>query len=124
MSKKVLIDAFYNQFHDFLEQLQKVMPEDTDFPTYIMGLKMMRTGNPMYLVREFIAQTKPFEASIKSRDEKFFLDYTFDEFANNDWLIQMINKIKGLWKGFSDNNKKCVWDYTNLLLAIGQKCSE
>jgi len=124
MSKKVFVDAFYNQFQDFLEQLEKVLPEDTDFPTYIMGLKMMRTGNPMYVIREFIVQTKSFEDSIIKRDERFFLEYTFNEFADNDWLIQMINKIKGLWKGFSENNKKCVWDYTNLLLSISQKCVE
>jgi RNA recognition motif-containing protein len=121
MSKKIFIDAFFNQFQDFLEQLEKVLPNDTDIPTYMMGLKIMRTGNPMYLVREFISQTSPFETSLRARDEKFFLDYTFDEFADNDWLIQMINKLKGLWQGFSDNNKKCIWDYINLLLDIGNR---
>ena len=124
MSKKVFMDAFYNQFADFVSQLQKVFPEDTDFPTYATGLRLMRMTNPLYIVKQFQASVLPFEESIRAKKEDFFLTYDFSQLGAEGWLMEVIAKLKGMWSTLSENNKKCIWDYINLLLDIAKRCAD
>lgn len=124
MSRKIFLDAFFNQFSDFLNQLIVVFPDDSDFPTYKTGLHLLQKTNPKLVPEQVILHVTPFEKTLRARDERFFLDYTFDEYAKDDALGMIIMKMKGLWSTLSDNNKKCVWDYTNLLLDLAKKYTE
>ncbi len=121
MSRKVLLDAFYNTFNTFMEQLVSVFPGDSDIPAYKTGLSLLQRTNPLLLPKEVIGHVAPFEASVRARDEKFFLDYSFSEYQDNA-LDQIIGKVKGLWSTLSDNNKKCIWDYIILLLDLAYRC--
>lgn len=118
------MDAFYNQFLDFVDQLQKVFPEDTDFPTYSSGLKLMRMTNPMYVIKQFRENVIPFEKIISEKKEEFFLEYDFAQLGAEDWLVQVISKLKNMWTTLSENNKTCIWDYINLLVHIAKKCGD
>lgn len=122
MSRKVFLDAFYNTFHTFMDQLVLVFPDDSDVPTYKTGVSLLQRTNPVLLPKEVLAHVSPFEASVRARDEKFFLEYSFNEYKD-DALDQIIGKVKGLWSTLSDNNKKCIWDYIILLLDLAYRCS-
>lgn len=118
MSKKVFVDAFFNQFGDFLDQLIKVLPDDTDLPAYKAGLGLLQRTNPTLVIKETFTHMGPFETVIRARNEDFFLTH---EFAEYDTLEQVISKIKSLWVGLSENNKNCVWGYLTILLDISKR---
>lgn len=120
MSKKVFLDAFYNQFSDFLTELTKVFPDDLDFPAYKTALLLLQKTNPRLVVDQIRLHVLPFEETIRARNESFFLDHTFSEYA--DTLDQVIQKLKGLWTQLTEANKKCVWDYIILLIDLTQRC--
>lgn len=122
MSRKVFLDIFYAQFSEFLDQLIKVFPEDTDFPTYKSGLFLLHKTNPILVPDQVLIHVGPFEETIKARDEKFILGYGFDQYAEDNALDLIIKKMKDRWGILSDNNKKVVWDYTILLLSLARKC--
>ncbi len=113
------MDAFYNQFLDFIDQLQTVFPNDTDFPTYASGLRLIRMTNPAYAITQFRENVFQFEESILAKKEDFFLSYDFEKHGAG---MEVITKLKNMWSGLSDNNKKCIWDYIGVLIQIAKKC--
>ena len=123
MSRKIFLDAFYGQFHDFLDQLIRVFPDDSDFPAYKTGLTLFQKTNPRIVPEQVHIHVTPFETSIRARDEKFFLDYQFSEYADDNALDLIISKMKVLWAGMSDGNKTVVWDYLTLLLDLASRCA-
>jgi len=122
MSRKIFLDAFYGQFSDFLDQLIQLFPNDTDFYTYKTGLHLLQKTNPKLVPEQVVLHVTPFEKTLRARDDRFFMDYRFEEYSDDDALGMIIGKMKDLWTSLSDHNKKCVWDYTNLLLDLGKRC--
>jgi hypothetical protein len=120
MSKKVLIDAFFNQFNSFLMELKQMYPEDPDFPVFITTLSMMKVANPM-LVLNFVKTeiVDPFGTKIKARDESFFMtqDYTTRE----DVDLNIVEKIKEYIQGMSPETKETVWKYIEIITKLCSK---
>ena len=124
MSRRVFVSAFYNHFQEFLDQLVGMFPEDSDFPAYKTTLSLLQMANPTLAPKEVHVYMKPFQTTIRSRDEKFFLDHSFSEFAQSDAIQQIIGKLKTMWATLSDNNKKCMWDYITLLMDLASRCND
>lgn len=122
MSRRIFLDAFYKQFGEFLDQLTLLFPEDTDLLAYKPMLSLLQRTNPMMAPKELVANLTPFEPSLRARDEKFFLDYSFDEYSDGG-IDQVIGKVKSMWGSITDANKKVIWDYVLLLLDLANKCS-
>ena len=123
MSKKVLIDAFFNQFNSFLGELKQMYPEDEDFPVFITTLSLMKTANPM-LVVNFVKteNVDPFAAKIQAKDESFFLgkDYT----TRDDVNLDIVEKIKQYILGMSPETKETVWKYIEIITKLCVKALE
>lgn len=124
MSKKILIDAFFNQFTDFLTELTKAFPEDADFPAYKVGLQLLKRSNPMIVINAIIEHVTPYEEMIKAKNSDFFLKHEFSEHTeNDDALEQVIRKLKGLWTTLGPVSQASVWGYINLLLDLAKRCA-
>jgi hypothetical protein len=122
MSRKILIDAFYNNFNDFVDQLIRVFPTDADFPTYRAGMSLFQMTNPLLPITEFRRCTQPFAQQIAAKDDAFFLNYAYDEFtATDNTLEPVIGKLKGMWSVLSESNRGHVWDYLILLSKIADR---
>lgn len=122
MSRRIFLDAFYKQFGEFLDQLSLLFPEDADLVGYKTMLGLLQRTNPLLAPKELVAQLTPFEPSLRARDEKFFLNYAFDEYTEGG-IDQVIGKVKGLWTGISESNKTVIWQYVLLLLDLANKCT-
>jgi hypothetical protein len=123
MSKKVLIDAFFNQFNSFLGELKQMYPEDADFPVFITTLSMMKAANPMLVVNFVKTEiVDPFGAKIQARDESFFMtqDYTVRE----DVDLNIVEKIKQYIQGMSPDTKETVWKYIEIITKLCSKALE
>jgi hypothetical protein len=125
MSKKVLIDAFFNQFGSFLTELKNMYPEDQDFPVFVSTLSLMKTANPMLVVnfvkKEIVDLYGP---QIDSRDEAFFMQ-SDDYLANRDDVdLNIVQKIKQYIQGMTPETKETVWKYVELISKLCKKALE
>ena len=123
-SRKIYIDAFFDQYEDFLQQMQDVFPSDPDWPLYIAGLNIFRRTNPLMVVQKTWKHISKFEDIIKSRDEKFFVDRDFSDITEGEEpLERTITKLKGMWAALSTHNRNIVWDYVNNITYLARKCA-
>jgi hypothetical protein len=122
MSKKVLIDTFFNQFTDFLKQLENMYPEDTDFPVFITTLDLLKSTNPMLVVNFVKTEIVDlFEDKIMKRDESFFMN---QDYSDKDVNIDIIRKVKEYIQNMTPKNKEIVWSYIELLTKLCKKILE
>jgi len=122
MSKKIFMDAFFTQFHEFMGQLTKVFPNDEDFKMYDDAVYLVQRMNPGLVVSEFGKHVLPYEDVIRKRDDGFFMNHTFDSLEPDNTMEQVIQKLKGYWTTLSDQNKSSIWGYITLLLDIHKRC--
>jgi len=122
MSKKIFMDAFFTQFHEFMGQLVKVFPDDADFKMYDDGVALVQRMNPGLVISEFGKHVGPFDEVIRKRDDGFFMNHTFDSLEPDNTMEQVIQKLKGYWTALSDQNKSSIWGYITLLLDIHKRC--
>jgi hypothetical protein len=123
MSKKIFMDAFFTQFHEFMVQLMTVFPNDHDFAVYDAGVSLLKNINPGIVIVEFNKHVLPFEEILRSKNSDFFLKHTFDSLEPDNTMEQVINKLKGYWITLSEPNKESIWKYIILLLDIVKRCN-
>lgn len=119
MSKKIYLDAFYDQYEDLLQQMATVFPDDPDWARYRTGLAVFRRANPMTLAVKTWEAVSPYEAAIQKRDEAFFLG----EFKLGNSMSQTLGKLKSLWGQLTPYNRSIVWDYVTNITYLAKKCS-
>ena len=124
MSKKIYIDAFFDQYEDLLKQCRTVFPSDPDWPIYIGGLGLFRRTNPMVVAQMTWKYVSPFEELIQKRDEAFFLDREYAEEADGDQSIeQTIGKLKAMWTQLTPHNRTIIWEYIANITYLAKKCA-
>ena len=125
MSRKIFLDAFYDQYEDFLKQMLQVFPSDPDWPLYIAGLAIFRRTNPLLVVKKTWKHIARFEDVLKRRDEKFFLERDYSDITEGEEpLEQTITKLKGMWAQLSLHNRNIVWDYMTNITYLAKKCND
>ena len=122
MSKKIFIDAFFTQFHEFMSQLIEVFPDDPDFIVYDSGVSLLKNVNPGLVISEFNKYVFPYEQILRSKNSDFFLKHTFDSLGSDNTMQQVIYKLKGYWMSLSEANKESIWRYIILLMDIVKRC--
>ncbi len=122
-SRIVLINALYDQFFSFLNELIEIYPDDVDFSIFLSSLKMLKSTNPSLLPTYIVEYTSQFNEQILNADESFFIDYSFDEYGKHVDL-NIFSKLKKYFKEMNEKSKQNVWKYTQnivkLSLAINQ----
>jgi hypothetical protein len=123
MSRKVLIDTFFNQFTDFLKQLENMYPDDTDFPVFLTTLNLLKSTNPILVVK-FVKENivDLYKDKILNKDESFFLDEDYTKHGDVD--LNIVHKLKKYVKDMSPNSKDVVWKYIELLMKLTIKILE
>lgn len=125
MSKKILIDAFFNQYEDFLNQLKDVYPEDPDWKLYLSGLAIFRRTNPLIVVKKTWKWVSKFEQDIYDRNENIFMEMDYSQYTEGEEpLEQTVTKLRGMWAGLSVHNKRVVWDFVNNITKLAKLCSD
>ena len=122
MSKKIFMDAFFTQFHEFMGQLIRVFPEDPDFIVYDSGVMLLQKINPGLVLAEFIKNVTPFEEIIRAKNSDFFIQTQIFIFDPENTMEQVIQKLKAYWIRLSESNKESIWNYIILLLDISKRC--
>lgn len=118
-SKIVLIKALYDQFFSFIGELKEMYPEDVDFPVYETSVRMLKTTNPSLLGKYIIEYGQEFDTQIETQDEKFFLDYSFEEYGEHVDL-NIFSKLKKYYAGMNPDSKTSTWKYIQNLYKLSK----
>lgn len=118
-SRIVLMNALYDQFFSFLKELKEMYPDDSDFPMYETSLRLLKTTNPSLLGKYIVEYTQDFKSQIESQDEKFFLDYSFDEYGQHVDL-NIFSKLKKYYASMSQDSKTNTWKYIQNIYKLSK----
>jgi hypothetical protein len=122
-----ILTAFNDHFLDFLNDVQRVFPEDPDVLSGKNGLIAIRKANPKMIVKiwkTFIADK--YRKQIEASDISFFLtkDYSSDvaNSNNSDIIMESINRLREPIKNMSPDNQSKVMKYIQNLTKLSDLC--
>lgn len=118
-SKKVLIDAFFDQFITFVSELSDMYPDDTGFPTFRTTLKLMKMTNPSLVIKYVSDSTSQFLNKIMASDEAFFMEMNFST-VFTDVDVNIFTKLKTYIQAMSPKSKVSVWKYIQNVTRLAQ----
>tara|TARA_B110000259_G_C13932250_1_gene369390 strand:- start:30 stop:452 length:423 start_codon:yes stop_codon:yes gene_type:complete len=130
VEKKRLCGIFNSKLNEFLNDLIKIFPDDTDFKMYKNAVNLIKIADikkPLELYNIFV--TEEYKKNIEEKNESFFLDHDYKEILNNEMINnvnsnvnnKLVNKLKGYWSDLTDENKEFIWSYFTLFLKINEK---
>ena len=117
-SKIVLMNALYDQFSSFVTELSQMYPDDPDFPLFLTSVRLLKTTNPSLLGKYIVENTAPYEDQIMNKDEKFFLDHTFESHGDVD--MDILSKLKTYVSSMSPSTKEHVWKYCQNIIRLAK----
>lgn len=118
-SRTVLMNAMFDQFISFVSELSEMYPDDSDFPLFLTSLRMLKMTNPSLLAKYVYDNTSQFEDKILSKNEKFFIDYSFSEYSQ-DVDLNIFSKLKNYISNMNDSSKESVWKYIQNIFRLSK----
>ena len=118
-SKIVLLNALYDQFGAFVKELTEMYPDDVDFAGFAMTLKMIRSTNPSMLAKYIVENTVAFEDQIMTKNEDFFMNQSYDEYAESVNL-SVFSKLKTYVANMTPDSKDNVWKYIQNIFRLAK----
>jgi len=119
MSKKVLIQAFFEQFVSFSKELCEMYPDDSDFSLFSNTLGLMKMTNPSLVVKYVADNVMQYEEKIMSKDETFFMQNEFAEYQA-DIDMNVFSKLKQYIEKMSPSSKEHVWKYIQNIVRLAK----
>jgi len=126
MSNNILT-AFNDHFIDFINDVQRVFPEDSDILTAKNALLLVRKANPKMIVKIWNTYiVSKYKSEIESGNLDFFInkDYSTDVSAaeNSDKIMGSINRLREPIKNMGPENQQKVMKYIQNLTKLSQLC--
>ena len=120
--------AFNSQLDKFLEQLIQTYPEDKDFTYYKRLIDNLKKFNIRKPIEYFASTIQKHTKQIMDRNSDFFLN-NFGQIVNEEGAdkdtqneaFRLFNNLKKYWLEMSDDNKKVIWDYLNVLTKLSMQ---
>ena len=123
-SKSVLTSALFDQLFSFTNELIAMYPDDPDFPLFSSTIRMLKMTNPSLIVKNIYDNTKSFEDKILSKNEEFFMEYSFSEFQKETDDINLFSKLKKYMKNMSALSKESVWKYVQNIFKLAKTITD
>jgi hypothetical protein len=111
---------FYKQLKSFLKELVVVFPEDDDdlqIVTTSINLAIIDDDSNQIVVK-FYNALLPVQQLISDRNKNIFekINWDFSSYEH-----KLFTKLKTQWETFTDNNKKVIWDYIQILYLLSEQ---
>ena len=121
-----ILSAFNDHFFEFINDIQKVFPEDVDILSSKNALFLVRKLNPKMIVKFWkVYITNKYRPQIEANDISFFVskDYSTDIDATNpNTIMEYIDRLREPIKQMSDENKAKVMKYIQNLTKLSDLC--
>ena len=122
-SKAVLMKAFFEQLISFSKELTEMYPDDADFSFLSTSIQLMKTTNPSLVIKTVNDNVIGFEDKIMAKDESFFLNHDFEEFAGQVEDVNLFAKLKQYVTTMSTDSKENVWKYVQNITRLAKACA-
>jgi hypothetical protein len=114
------VTSFHNQLDSFLNFLIDNYPNENQFVIFKNFINNARKINSIQIIIRLMEHLEPHKEKIYKEDEKFFLDYDFGTYG--DSAGQESLQLKEIYINCTDDIKKKLWQYVQVLLKLGEKC--
>jgi hypothetical protein len=104
-------------------ELCEMYPNDDDFGTFLTTLKLVRSTNPSLIPKYIYEHTSQFESQILSKDESFFINYSFTEYGENIDL-DIFSKLKTYLQTMDEKSKDNVWKYVQNIFKLANSINK
>jgi len=125
-NKSAIKKAFYKTTDALFDDILKISENNDNYKklrSYYNQYSLVKDMNSKFIIDSFILSVYPFKEQIENRNEDFFTSNEFIKDAvvdTNDFNFAV--SLKTMWKtNLSDENKKIIWDYFNVLMKLCQK---
>lgn len=113
--------SIYSNFNkclvEFANDLILICPEMNDLKIFRTAINAAITITPDMPEKIFYQTVVvPFETAIFQKNEDFLLSSNYD---NQD--LNVVDKVKSMWKTLDDENKECVWNYFKVLIIHSRR---
>lgn len=118
----IYLDKFNDTFKEFLDDLIRIFPDDSDFRLYEIILNTALNNDKLLVINVFNKYvTEAYGEKILQKDDEFFMTHTYDHLLNKNNAEYMIEKIKSYWTQMDDETKDIVWKYFRVLILLDKK---
>jgi CTP synthase (UTP-ammonia lyase) len=122
MDPKIVL--FTRKLDEFVDALASTFPEIPDFnilrTTMRLGLNKSSLPFDTFIRHVYV----PYAEQIAKKDERFFLNEDYTQQMSDAVLTDMniVDKLKGVWKSLDEDNKNVIWQYLQVLVVLAGKC--
>lgn len=119
-------EKFNQTFSEFMEDIIRVFPNDSDFRMYHIALQTALMLDESIVQEVFHEKVViPYGDKILARDNSFFLTHDYSDVKSEyKQANEVIEKIKTAWVSMSTDNQEVVWKYFKVLVLLDQKISK
>jgi len=118
-----LLNAFNNHFMEFINDVETVLPNDSDIVLGKKSIILLKKTNPKLLINVWYnCIYSKFKNEIDSGNSEFFInkDYSKDLLVYNEKIMDTINKIKNPIKNMSKEDQQKTMKYIQNLSKISE----
>ena len=125
VDKSVYLKAFNNQFVEFLEDIERVIPNNVDVITAKNALLRLKKANPKLILsmwHKWVAQR--FSKEISEGNYNFFIEKDYREewqgSENEGPVLEAIERMRSVVKQCDDDSKNTALEYVGNLCGLSQ----
>jgi hypothetical protein len=123
IDKSVYLKAFNNQFVEFLEDVERIIPDNPDIITAKNALLRLKKANPRLILTMWHKWvTVRFSKEIEEGDYNFFInkDYSdeWDGSTNEGPILEAIDRVRNIVNQCDEANKITALEYVKNLCGL------
>ena len=115
-----ILKAFNDHFEEFVNDVEKVFPNDPDIKKAKTGLSLIRMSNPKLIIntyREYLV--KPYRNEIEKEDISFFIEKDYSkELSESNTILMKIEQLRNPVRNMDKSNQQKVMKYLQNLMKL------
>lgn len=127
--RNTFINIFNQKAEEFCKDLVSTFPEVNEFKQLKSAMLLLKTldeKKPREVFNKFMSTQ--FREKLMTKDESFFMNEAHNHVVEVDGLDisqweTIVDLLRSLWVGLSDDNKESIWKYFQVLLTVSDRCA-
>ena len=116
MSKKEVVSQFNEIMSSFLVQISPLIGS-----SYATKFDLAVKFNSTIAIEQFMTHALPHKDQIMTRDEEYFKDKkNAGKVADNNIIMEEIERLQSIWSQFDEKSKSNVWDMFQAMFVLGE----
>lgn len=115
-----ILKAFNDHFEEFVNDIEKVFPNDPDIKKAKTGLSLIRMSNPKLTINTYkVYLVKPYRDKIENGDISFFIEKDYStELSNSNAILMKIEQLRNPVRNMDKSNQEKVMQYLKNLMKL------